>query len=1319
VDFRVLGSVEAWAGGRPVALAGARQRALLAVLLLRAGEPVSRERVIADLWGERPPAGAVKTVQAVVSRLRRALGGEAARLVSSAAGYRLRVEPDELDLSRFERLCAEGRRALAAGRHERAAARLRAALAEWRGPPLADVAFEPFAPPEVARLEDLRAAAVEDRVEADLAMGRGAELVGELEGLVAAEPLRERLRGQLMLALYRAGRQGEALDVYRDAVRTLDSALGLRPGPELERLQQAILAHDPALLRAPAGGEPRELERRRATATILVAEVAGWARVGDADADGVRAAHDRRLRDALAAHGASAVKAVGDGVVAAFASAGAAIACAVEMQRAIDREARRGAVALELRVGVAAGDVAWAGEDYSGTPVIAAQRLCAAASAGSILVADAVRLLAGSGTEAELADAGELELGDLARSVRAWSVGWTARRAVTVPFPSSLVFDGGTAFAGREEELAELRAAWVGAVSGSRRGVLVSGEPGIGKTRLAAEIAAHARAREGVVLYGRCDDGLSAPAQPVAQALGAYIAACPVDELRVELGARASDLVQLLPELADRLPGGVAEPAPAEPEIQRLRTLEAAAALLNAAAEAAPVLLVLDDLHWADDLSLLLLRHVLRVDTSERLLVIATYRDTEPSRSALLGEVVTGLARRPDVARLELGPLAEPDVAAILAHSGRQASLADRVHDVTDGNPFFVGEVVAALGGNGDPGAALTPRVRDVVRWRLARLPDGTGEVLDAAAVAGAEFDADVLADVVEVDLESALDALEAAERARLIRSAGVLGRFSFAHALVRQTIVDELPAGRRVRLHARIAQALERAAATRAVAVGDLAAHFTAAGTLVDAARGVRYARAAGDEAAAKLAFDIAGQQYERALRAQEGLSHVREAERLDLELERGRVLKLAGDERADELLRAFATAAEARGDGERMAEALLALGLDWADLLEEDAEMVALLRQALALLPSGDSAIRARLEGFLAQEAFSSVPDSERRAMVGRALTMARRVGDPKALASVLTAHSWIVAGPESLPERLALADELVAVGREGGLPYAEADGHHWRFMALVELGDLEAADDTLAAARSTARTGRAHGTVAFLDAARTLLAGRLEDAEAQAVRAYEVQRAAGSIPPSVAESLLVRLLSCIRLVQGRLREHEGARRAMAEGVTKVPATFFVVRAHAARERDDRAGARQAFEDALDQGLLDLPHGPTWTISLTWAADICAWLQDRPRAARLYDLLAPFADVMTYQYGPVGRPVGRLAKTLERPDQAEQLLRDAVALCERMHARAFLAMARQDLGELLLPSPEGRRLLEQARAAANELGMPGLTKRAVAAYE
>jgi DNA-binding SARP family transcriptional activator len=1314
VDFRILGPVEVRAQGRPLAVAGGRQRALLALLLLRAGEPVSRERVIADLWGERPPDRAVKTVQAVVSRLRRALSGEATRLVSSAAGYRLRVEPGELDLARFERLCEEGRRALAAGRPERAAARLRAALEEWRGPALADVAFEPFAPPEIVRLEDLRAAAVEDRVEAELAMGRGAELVAELERLVAEEPLRERLRGQLMLALYRAGRQGEALDVYREAVRTLEAELGLHPGPELDRLQKAILAHDPALLRATASEAPPRAEQRRATATILFAEPADFGAVraglGDADADRVRGEYDGRARDVLAAHGATAVKAVGDGLLAAFTASGAAVACAVELQRAIARQAVRGRTQLELRVGVGAGDVAWTGDDYSGTPVVEAQALCGAAPAGSILVTETVRLLAESGTDARFEDAGEPELGGLGQPVRAWSVGWTARHVVAVPFPASLAIDGSPVFVGREQEVAGLRAAWDDAVRGRRRGVFVSGEPGIGKTRLAAEIARHAREGEGVVLYGRCDDGLAPAAQPFAQALGAYAAACPVDELRVELGGHGSELIPLIPNLAERVPG-LGEPAPAEPDVERLRMLDAAAALLEAAGAAAPLLLVLDDLHWADELSLVLLRHLLRADAGMRLLVVATYRDTEPSRSPLLVDVVAGLARRPDVARVELGPLAEPDIATILEHAGRRPVLAGRVRTVTEGNPFFVREMVEALVDDGTA-APLTPRVRDIVRWRLGRLPERAAAVLAVAAVVGAEFDADVLAGALDIELASALDALEAAERARLVRPVENLDRFTFAHALVRDTIADELPAGRRLRLHARIAHALEQAAATRAVAVGDLAAHFDAAGSLVDAATTLRYARAAGDEAAARFAFDVAAEQYERALRAHARMPNGEEHERLDLELERGRALSLAGDQTAHVTLRHVAAAAERAGDGRRMADALLTLRLDYADHIEEDAEMVALLRRALALLPHGDSAIRARLEGFLAQEAFSTMPDPERRTTVRHALAMARRVGEPAALASVLTSHCWIVAGPESLSERLAIADELVAVGREADLPYAECDGQQWRFLALVELGEVEAADAALKAAHAAARTTKSQWTVGFLDAARALLAGRLADAEAAAERSREAARETVA-PSALNESAFVRLLSCIRLVQGRLSEHEHARRGMAQGVTNPPATFFVVRAHVARERQDYDGAREALDGALARGLLELPRGPTWTITLTYAADICAWLEDRSTATRLYTLLAPFANVMTWQYGPVGRSVALLDLVLGRNDQAERRLREAIALCERVDAAAFLAMARLDLGALLLPSAEGRRLLDEARAAAADLGLAALAKR------
>jgi DNA-binding SARP family transcriptional activator len=250
LEFRLLGPLEAVEDNRPLALGGARQRALLAVLLLHANQAVSSDRLIDELWGESPPATAGKIVQVYVSRLRKQLGY--ARLLTRSRGYLLRVDAGELDLARFERLVAEAREEDAAA----AGAKLRAALELWRGPPLADLAYERFAQAETVRLEELRWAALELRIDADLAAGRAPELVGELEALIAAHPLRERLRAQLMLALYRCGRQAEALEAYRRARRDLAEGLGLEPGDELRRLERAILRHDPEL--APVDEAPRE-----------------------------------------------------------------------------------------------------------------------------------------------------------------------------------------------------------------------------------------------------------------------------------------------------------------------------------------------------------------------------------------------------------------------------------------------------------------------------------------------------------------------------------------------------------------------------------------------------------------------------------------------------------------------------------------------------------------------------------------------------------------------------------------------------------------------------------------------------------------------------------------------------------------------------------------------------------------------------------------------------------------------------------------------------------------------------------------------------
>src|SRR6516225_6171009 len=276
MEFRILGPLEVADGDEIVALASAKQRALLAILLLSANQVVSSDRLIDELWGEQSPESGRTALQVLMSKLRKALGDAGALLVTRPPGYLIRLERDQLDLHRFERLVGEADGA----EPEAAAGRLRRALALWRGSALGDLAYESFAQPAIGRLEELRLAAFEKRIDADLALGRHADLVAELEGLVAEHPLRERLRGQLMLALYRVGRQADALAAYQAARRTLVEELGLEPGQELRRLEAEILRHDPVLARRGAAeivpvASRRPIARRRlAAAAAVVAGVA-------------------------------------------------------------------------------------------------------------------------------------------------------------------------------------------------------------------------------------------------------------------------------------------------------------------------------------------------------------------------------------------------------------------------------------------------------------------------------------------------------------------------------------------------------------------------------------------------------------------------------------------------------------------------------------------------------------------------------------------------------------------------------------------------------------------------------------------------------------------------------------------------------------------------------------------------------------------------------------------------------------------------------------------------------------------------------------
>jgi predicted ATPase/class 3 adenylate cyclase len=445
MDFRILGPLEALAGSQPVALGGSKRRAVLAALLLHANETLSSERLIDELWGESPPANALKTLQVHVSRLRKALPADV--LVTRGHGYELRLGPDDLDAQRFERLLDEGRGELAAERPERALLLLEDALALWRGPPLADLAYEPFAQTEIARLDDLRVATLEQLVDAKLALGRHAEVIAELERLVDEHPYRERMRAQLMLALYRADRQADALQAYQNARRQLVEELGIEPGERLRELESAVLAQDQSLalpIREPAPAPGPDTERGpeaplpepaapaglpSGVVTFLLTDIERSSALWEVDPDAMAAAlefHDELIARTAEAHSGRLLKTKGEGdsTLTVFPRASDAIACAAALRAALAAVAWPANLDLRVRIALHTGEAHERDGDYFGPALNRAARLRALADGGVTLLSQATkeivhdRLPAG----AELVDLGTHELRDLSRPERVFEL---------------------------------------------------------------------------------------------------------------------------------------------------------------------------------------------------------------------------------------------------------------------------------------------------------------------------------------------------------------------------------------------------------------------------------------------------------------------------------------------------------------------------------------------------------------------------------------------------------------------------------------------------------------------------------------------------------------------------------------------------------------------------------------------------------------------------------------------------------------------------------------------------------------------------------
>jgi DNA-binding SARP family transcriptional activator/predicted ATPase len=723
MQFCILGPLQVLEGSRRVDLPRRKHRALLAVLVLRAGEVVSADRLIEELWGETPPRTAKDALQNYVSLLRKTLGGDV--LVTRDSGYVLDVRPEQIDATRFESLLAGAR--TASGVDVRAE-KLREALGLWRGPPLADLAYEPFAAIEIARLEELRLAASEDLIDAELELGRHSDLVPELEALIQEHPYDERLRGQLMLALYRAGRQAEALEAYQSARHVLVDELGLEPGPPLRELEQAILRHDPAL----GASRPVPAPASRRTVTALFA---GIAVVANRDPEMI-AAWLERFRGTVERHGGRAAF-LGDSAMAVF---GAPVAHEDDALRAVRTAVELRETQPGLRIGVATGEVYAGGELLTGEAVTAAKQLEQSGSDGDLLVAASTLRL----------------VRDAVHSRR-------AKRGGRVAFRIDELIEGAPGIArrldaplvDRELELTALRQAFETAREERRCVVFTSlGEAGIGKTRLARELAVQVR-DEATVLVGRCVSyGEGATFLPLREMIGEDFDAI------VDAAGSTGEVF-----LAAR---------------RRFEEL----------ATDRPLLLVFEDVHWAEPTLLDLIEYLGAQASGAPILALCLSRPDLLAERAGWAEIGPSLALAPlpdELARELVGD--EPH--------------ADRIVEIADGNPLYVEQLRAYVEEEGVEALDTVPgSIEALLASRLDRIGPAERAVAQRAAVVGRRFAPAAVAAL------GAVEALPALESAGFVHRAGTLYRFD--HVLVRDVVYAGTPKAERAELHRCHAEWLE-----------------------------------------------------------------------------------------------------------------------------------------------------------------------------------------------------------------------------------------------------------------------------------------------------------------------------------------------------------------------------------------------------------------------------------------------------------------------------------------------------------------------------
>jgi class 3 adenylate cyclase len=1057
--------------------------------------------------------------------------------------------------------------------------------------------------------------------------------------------------------------------------------------------------------------------------TDLVGSTPLYDRLGDEAAEQLRRDHFALLRDTIGRHGGTEIKSVGDGLMVSFTSAVAAVAAATDLQRAV--HARSAAATpdgerLDIRVGIHVGEPMPDEDDLFGISVNVARRLCDSAGGGQILASDLVRALVAPRSPGAFRSVGKLHLKGVAEPLEGFEVAWTpvddGTAGPSLPFPPLLQDAAGAGpFVGRADLLQRAERAWkeASAASGTgeaqRRVVLIGAEAGMGKTRLAAELGRVAHAAGGVVLAGRSDPELTVPYQSITEALA------PLARHR-----DGGSLGALSPSAVD---GG---------ETRRHELFDAVSAAL--AGVGRPVLLVLDDVHWADESTLLLVRHLLRTPTAHGLLLVLTYRPADAASGTALAGLLADLRREEGVEHLAVEGLSLDDIQEVLASTAsdglddRARAVIQLVADATGGNALFVIEVLRSLVDNGSlqleehrwtapsyvERLAVPDGVQAIVSRRFATLPTATQDVLRAASVVGREFDVELAARLADVAVDVVLDAVDAAIAGDLVRPmVGALDRVEFTHALMRDAVYEDLAPGRRLRLHRALAERLVTTDAPPA----DIAHHWLAAGPAGDPSQAARWCYLASRVALTQQAA------YEDALRfAERGLEVVPASDvgtRGELLAQQGEtLLMLDRNPEADARIQATLAAVEAIDPTAelgvlarafsyvaRMAPNQRFEGSDeWTDRV--GAELLVRLPHDHPLRPRV-LAVRALRDANLDR---ISVDEAD------ALLATTRDAGDPEALGYALIAAIDVRRNRPVPAVRRRLSAELASLA-ETWTRYLEVASAIRMIVPDLEVGDRDAAEDDLRLLRTSsfARDAWTHSAIRTITASLAALDGRFAEAERLT---NEVLRDPDGGLPFVGAVLF--FLAMHRGETDRMLPLlDEARRGRSFDDATLDGALAVCLARSA-DGDHRLRARSLAGDLL-RGLA-AAHAPPPPNQLAFVAEAVVCLGDGELAAELEPRLAGWSGCSlngSYNacFGAADHWLGQLAAILGRRQEADGLLAAAHAFHrDRLRSPVLTAATaaawsavRASLGD----GPRAAALADEARALAEELGLRPVLER------